>query len=140
MLSYTRRESLELQRDPVRATLALIGSVVLMFVIGYGVNLDVEDMSFAVLDRDRTATSRDYTLNIAGSRYFTEKPEIADYADLDRRMRSGELSLALEMPPGFARDVATAGVRSRSAPGSMAPCRPAPRRCRAMSRACTRIG
>ncbi|MEQ8281248.1 MAG: ribosome-associated ATPase/putative transporter RbbA [Parvibaculum sp.] len=106
MLSYTRRESLELQRDPVRATLALIGSVVLMFVIGYGVNLDVEDMSFAVLDRDRTATSRDYTLNIAGSRYFTEKPEIADYADLDRRMRSGELSLALEMPPGFARDVA----------------------------------
>ncbi len=106
MFSYTRREALELQRDPVRATLALIGSVVLMFVIGYGINLDVEDMSFAVLDRDRTATSRDYTLNIAGSRYFTEEPEIADYADLDRRMRAGELSLALEIPPGFARDVA----------------------------------
>ncbi|MDP1627305.1 MAG: ribosome-associated ATPase/putative transporter RbbA [Parvibaculum sp.] len=106
MFSYTRREALELQRDPVRATLALIGSVVLMFVMGYGINLDVEDMSFAVLDRDRTATSRDYTLNIAGSRYFTEGPEIADYADLDRRMRAGELSLALEIPPGFARDIA----------------------------------
>ncbi|MDO8837802.1 MAG: ribosome-associated ATPase/putative transporter RbbA [Parvibaculum sp.] len=106
MFSYTRRETLELRRDPVRATLALIGSVVLLFVIGYGINFDVEDMTFAVLDRDRTTTSRDYVLNISGSRYFTERPAIVDYDDLDRRMRAGELSLALEIPPGFARDIA----------------------------------
>ena len=106
MFSYTRRETLELLRDPVRATMALIGSVVLLFVIGYGINFDVEDMTFAVLDRDRTTTSRDYVLDISGSRYFIERPAIVDYDDLDRRMRAGELMLALEIPPGFARDVA----------------------------------
>jgi len=106
MFAYTRREALELRRDPIRATLAILGSVILMFVIGYGINMDVENLSFAVLDRDDTTISRDYTLQIAGSRYFTEKAPITDYNDLDLRMRNGELSLALEIPPGFGRDVA----------------------------------
>jgi len=106
MLAYTRRESLELRRDPIRATLATIGSVILLFVMGYGISMDIENLSFAVLDRDDTAISRDYVLQIAGSRYFTEKRPITDYADLDARMRGGELSLAIEIPPGFGRDVA----------------------------------
>jgi ribosome-dependent ATPase len=105
MFSYTRREALELQRDPIRGTLAVLGSVILMFVIGYGINLDVEDLTFAVLDRDDSTISRDYVLDIAGSRYFIEKEPIRDYADMDRRMRDGELSLAIEIPPGFGRDV-----------------------------------
>jgi len=106
MLSYARRETLELRRDPIRATLALLGTLILMFVMGYGISLDVEDLTFAVLDRDQTAISRDYTLNLAGSRYFIERPPIADHDDLDRRMRSGEVGLAIEIPPGFGRDLA----------------------------------
>ncbi|KAB2659395.1 ribosome-associated ATPase/putative transporter RbbA [Brucella tritici] len=105
MLAYTRREALELKRDPIRATLAILGSVILMFVIGYGINLDVENLKFAVLDRDDTTISRDYTQQIAGSRYFSEQPPITDYDDLDRRMRDGEISLAIEIPPNFAADV-----------------------------------
>ncbi|MBL9084225.1 MAG: ribosome-associated ATPase/putative transporter RbbA [Planctomycetales bacterium] len=105
MFSFARREALELRRDPIRGTLALLGSVILMFVMGYGLTLDVEDLTFAVLDRDQTTVSRDYVLNLAGSRYFIEHAPISDYGNLDRRMRSGELSLAIEIPPGFARDL-----------------------------------
>jgi ribosome-dependent ATPase len=106
LFSYSRREALELLRDPIRATLALLGSVILMLIMGYGITMDVEDLSFAVLDRDQTTVSRDYTLDLAGSRYFTERAPIADDRELDRRMRSGELSVAIEIPPGFARDLA----------------------------------
>ena len=105
MMAYALREALELRRDPIRSALATLGSIVLMFVMAYGLNLDVDNLSFAVLDRDDTTISRDYALQIAGSRYFTQKPPIADYADLDRRMRSGEISLAIEIPSGFARDL-----------------------------------
>ncbi len=105
MLAYTRREALELKRDPIRATLAILGSVILMFVIGYGINLDVEDLKFAVLDRDDTTISRDYTQQIAGSRYFSEQVPITDYDDLDRRMRDGKISLAIEIPPNFGANV-----------------------------------
>ena len=104
MYSYLWREALELQRDPIRASLALGGSILLMFVIGFGISMDVEDLRYAVLDRDNTTLSRDYALQLSGSRYFIEQPAITGYDDLDRRMRSGELSLAIEIPPGFMRD------------------------------------
>jgi len=104
--SYTLRETLELRRDPVRGTLALLGTALLMFIMGYGINLDVENLSYAMLDRDQTILSQNYALNLSGSRYFVEKPPITDYTDLDQRMRSGELSLAIEIPSGFARDIA----------------------------------
>ncbi len=109
MLSYTHREQLELRRDPIRATLAILGSVILMFVIGYGINMDVEDLSFAILDRDDSSISRDYALNIAGSRYFIEHAPLTSYEEMDRRMRDGELSLAIELPPGFGRDLLRGG-------------------------------
>jgi ribosome-dependent ATPase len=106
MFAYTQRETLELQRDPIRATLAIVGSIILMFVMGYGINTDVENLAFAVLDHDETTISRDYALQISGSRFFTEQSPITSYDDLDQRMRSGDLSLAIEIPPGFGRDVA----------------------------------
>lgn len=105
LLAYARREALEIWRDPIRLTFALLGSVLLMFILGYGITMDVENLPFAVLDRDRTQQSRDYIRNIAGSRYFIERPPIFDDAELDRRMRSGELSVAIEIPAGFGRDL-----------------------------------
>ena len=103
--SYTLREALELGRDPVRLTLALLGTVILLFIMGFGISMDVEDLRFAVLDRDQSGLSRGYTLSLAGSRYFVERPPITDYAQLDDRMQSGELSLAIEIPSGFGRDL-----------------------------------
>lgn len=106
LLSYAWRESLELARDPIRATMALVGSIILLFVMGYGITMDVDDLTFAVLDRDQTGLSQNYSMSIAGSRYFVEKPPLQSYDDLDQRMRSGDIALAIEIPPGFARDVA----------------------------------
>jgi ribosome-dependent ATPase len=106
MFSYARREALELRRDPMRAALALAGTMILMLVIAYGISLDVEHLSFAVLDRDQTTVSNNYALQFIGSpRYFVEHAPIRDYADLDRRMRSGELALAIEIPPDFGRNL-----------------------------------
>lgn len=105
LLAYGRREARELLRDPIRMAFAFIGSALLMLILGYGITLDVEDLSFAVLDRDQTPQSRDYVAAVAGSRYFLEHPAIADAESLDERMRAGELSLAIEIPPGFGRDL-----------------------------------
>lgn len=105
LLSFSWRESLELRRDPIRLTLASLGSVILMIVLGYGISMDVEDLKFAVLDFDQTIASQSYVNDLAGSRYFDEQPPLVDHADIDRRMRAGEISLALEIPPDFAADV-----------------------------------
>ncbi len=105
LLGYAYRESLELRRDPIRLAFALLGSVLLMFVLGFGISLDVEGLRFAVLDRDQSPESRAYVQNIAGSRYFIERPPITDTAALDRRMNNGELALAIDIPADFGRDL-----------------------------------
>ncbi len=99
------REMLELMRDPIRATLALFGALILMVVMGFGINMDVEDLRYAVLDRDQSGLSRSYALDLKGSRYFIEQKPVLHYGEIDKRMRSGELSLVVEIPPNFGRDL-----------------------------------
>jgi ribosome-dependent ATPase len=103
LFGYAYKESLELLRDPVRLTFALLGTVFLMFTMGYGITMDVEDLRFSVLDNDKTPQSRDYIQNISGSRYFLEQPEIRSKEEMDTRMSNGELSLAFEIPSGFGK-------------------------------------
>ena len=45
-----------------------------MILLSYGMTFDVDELRFAALDLDRTPQSRDYIQNIAGSRYFDERP------------------------------------------------------------------
>ena len=105
VLAVAHREALELLRDRVRLAFALFGTMLLMLFFGYGITMDVEGLSFAALDRDNTPESRAYIQEFAGSRYFVERLPITDGAALEHRLRAGEISLALEIPPGFGRDL-----------------------------------
>lgn len=103
--AYARREALELVREPVRLAFAILGPILLMLAFGYGISFDVENLAYAALDRDRSAESRAFLQEFGASRYFVERPPIASHAELDRRLSSGELKLAIEVPPGFGRDL-----------------------------------
>lgn len=105
LLAYSLRETLEIKRDPIRLTFAFLGTVILMFVLGYGISMDVDDINFAVLDRDQSPESRDYIRNMDGSTFFTEKAPLYDDAEMDRRMRSGDISLAVEIPPDYGKQL-----------------------------------
>ncbi len=105
LLAYTRREALEFWRDPVRLAFALLGTAFLMVVFGVGITTDVDHLRFAALDRDHTPESRAYIEEFSGSHYFDAEPALASYADLERRLQRGDLNVAVEIPPGFGRDV-----------------------------------
>jgi ribosome-dependent ATPase len=98
LLAYARREQLELLRDPIRLAFALAGALFLMLIFGYGLNMDVEDVRFAVLDQDGSRESRDYARAYQGSHYFVSAPH-------RRRRRAGaahargELSVAIGSRP-----------------------------------------
>ncbi|CBS90565.1 ribosome-associated ATPase/putative transporter RbbA [Azospirillum lipoferum] len=105
LLAYAWRETLELRRDPVRLTVALLGTVLLMLVFGFGITMDVENLTFAVLDHDRTPESRAYIEQFDGSRSFRATPPAVDARDLSLRLQRGEASLTIEIPEGFGRDL-----------------------------------
>ena len=105
LFAYTIRETLELLRDPIRLGFALFGTALLMLVFGFGISTDVNNLSFAVLDHDQSHESRAYLEELRGSTYFVEKSPLADYAELEKRLQSGDIKAAVEIPPGFGRDI-----------------------------------
>ncbi len=106
LLACTIRETLELLRDPIRIGFAVFGTTFLMLVFGFGISTDVNSLTFAVLDHDRSHESRAYLEALRGSSYFVEKPPLADYSDLEKRLSDGEIDAGIEIPPGFGRDIA----------------------------------
>ena len=105
LLAYAIREALELLRDPIRLGFSLFGTTLLMLVFGFGVSTDVNNLSFAVLDRDQSPESRAYLSELRGSTYFNEKAPLNSYAELDSRLKSGDISAAIEIPPNFGTDI-----------------------------------
>jgi ribosome-dependent ATPase len=103
--AYARRETMELLRDPIRVSFALVGPVILMLAFGYGITFDVENLNYAAFDQDQTPESRRLLESFSGSHYFSERPPISSTAELERRMRSGELAVVVEIPAGFGRDL-----------------------------------
>jgi ribosome-dependent ATPase len=105
LLAYAIREGLELLRDPIRLGFALLGTALLMTVFGAGISTDVNNLSFAVLDRDNSPESRAYLEELRGSAYFVEKAPLADQANLETRLQSGDIKAGVEIPPEFGRDI-----------------------------------
>jgi ribosome-dependent ATPase len=103
--AFARREAIELRHDAVRLGFAILGPILLMIVFGYGISLDVNHLTFGVLDFDGTASSRAYADSYRGSQYYDERAPIRDYAELDRRLRNGELRFAVEIPSGYSDDL-----------------------------------
>ncbi|WKL55121.1 ribosome-associated ATPase/putative transporter RbbA [Pseudomonas kielensis] len=105
LIAVASREGKELLRDKVRLAFALAGALFMMVIFGYGISLDVEKLAFAVYDQDQTPQSRAYLEAFRGSRYFAEQAPIQDARQLHQRLQRSEIKLALEIPPGFGRDL-----------------------------------
>jgi ribosome-dependent ATPase len=81
----------------------------MMFVFGFGITTDVEDIRYASLDLDQTPESRAYLEAFAGSRYFLERPPLYTADQMKRRLEANAMSLAIEVPPSFGRDLRRSG-------------------------------
>ena len=106
ILAYTRNETMQIVRDPVRLAFAFIGSALLMLVFGFGITTDVENIRYASLDLDQSPESRLYLEQFAGSRrYFDDAPPARSASEALERMQSDDVSVVLEIPPRFGKDL-----------------------------------
>jgi ribosome-dependent ATPase len=103
--AYAHNETMQILRDPVRLAFAFLGSALLMLVFGFGITSDVERIRFASLDLDRTPESHDYVDTFAGSiPYFHRTPQAYSADEALNRLQSDDVTVVLEIPPGFGRD------------------------------------
>lgn len=101
--AFARREAMEILRDPIRLAFALFGPLLLMVAMGYGISFDVENLPYAVLDHDRSAESRTLLENYSASRYFDQRPDLTGHVSLDKRLQTGEVKVAVEVPANYGK-------------------------------------
>jgi len=116
MWAYSRNEAVQILRDPVRLAFAFVGSAVLMLLFGFGITSDVKHIRYSVFDQDQTAESRAYVEQFRGSpEYFKTTPVVNSYDEALKRLQSDDISMVVEIPPSFGRD-----LRRQSGPQAFA--------------------
>ncbi|MFX0541869.1 ribosome-associated ATPase/putative transporter RbbA [Roseovarius sp. S4756] len=101
LFAFTTREAMQVRRDPVRLVFSFVGSAVLLLIMSFGISQEVREIPFAAFDQDHSPESRAYLSSFEDSEWFLERSRIGGADELERRMASGELALALQIPPDF---------------------------------------
>ena len=106
MLAYSRNETIQIMRDPIRLAFAFMGSALLMIVCGFGITTDVEHVRMAVFDRDQSQDSRTYIEQFRSvDRYFRWEPPVYSEDEALARLRADAVSTVIEIPTNFSRDL-----------------------------------
>lgn len=108
LFAMARKEVIQLRRDTRSLILAFAMPVFLVVVFGYAITWDVNDLSTAVVDHDRSARSRELADALQASGYFTIRARPEQVADLEPLLDRGRVQVAIVIPPGFARDLGAA--------------------------------
>jgi len=95
------KEWRETLRDRMFFLLAFLLPVLWITIFGYGLVQDVENIPFAVVDRDHSALSRDYLYRFIESRYFSFQGYLPSEKEADALLQSGKIRAAIFVPEKF---------------------------------------
>ncbi len=105
LLAFLKKEFRQLFRDKKMRFVIFAPPIVMMFVFGYSVNMDVSEVGMVLLDYDRTAESRAFAELFTGSGYFALKKNVLSQSDIDRALDSGECEVAFVIEKNFGRNI-----------------------------------
>lgn len=97
------KEMRELTRDPITVWLALLMPLVMLFLFGYAVTLDVDDIRLGVLDQDATPASRELVDRFTATDYFALKRQFRTRGEVEEALQRGRVRVALVIPRNFER-------------------------------------
>lgn len=100
-----RKELKQVARDPKSRPILFVAPIMQMLLLGFAATTDVKDIRTLVVDQDRTAESRALVDAYRASGYFDLAVFSDRAADAPAALDRGEVTLALTIPPGFARDM-----------------------------------
>jgi ABC-2 type transport system permease protein len=103
--ALTRKEFIQMSRDVRSLVAALFNPLLMIFLFGYALSLDVDRIPTLILDRDQTPVSRDLTHRLTDSRYFSLVRYIDTEKEIDVALARREALMALVIPNDFASKV-----------------------------------
>jgi len=88
LLAVVRKEVIQIRRDPRSLGMAFIIPMILLFLYGYALTLDVDNLKTIVYDQDKSATSREFLEQFSATRYFTRVATAENYRDVESALYS----------------------------------------------------
>ncbi|QSV44303.1 ABC transporter permease [Geobacter benzoatilyticus] len=105
--AVARKEFIHILRDPRSLGMGIAIPMLLLFLFGYALTLDVDRVPLMVWDQSGTTESRDLISRFSGSRYFTLTGHAVTYREIERAIDRRDVLMALVIPPDFARKLRT---------------------------------
>lgn len=108
LLAFLKKEFRQIFRDKKMRFVIFAPPIIMMFIFGYSINMDVDRVQMVLLDYDRSAQSRSFAERFTSSGYFNVQKHLLTQRDIDRALDSGESEFALIIEKNFGKNI-TAG-------------------------------
>ena len=103
-----RKEFLQIRRNPFLPRLIVAYPVLVMLIMPLIMTMDVRDLNIAIVDLDRSATSRRIASHIGASEYLSFTVATPDFQLAMKHLEKGTVDAIVEIPSDFERDMAVA--------------------------------
>ena len=105
MFAVARKETVEMFRDRIRMVANFIVPIIIMFIFSSGLNLDIKDLPFVVLDFDNSKESRQYIDAYTNSEYYNYIGNVNSEAEASKVLKQGKAKFYIDIPANFGRQL-----------------------------------
>ena len=103
--AIAKKEMLQIIRDPLSLAMGFMMPVLLLFIFGYAISLDVDDITTIVYDQDRSSMSRELVADLSASGYFKVVRFAEQEREIEQYLDAGTARVGLTIPVDFSRDL-----------------------------------
>ena len=105
LLAVVRKELHHIVRDRMTFVLVLLTPIALLFVFAYALTVEIKHVPVAVLDYDRTSTSRAFVSQVTEGADLYLYAQVGSLDEINALLTRGDIKAALVIGPGFERDL-----------------------------------
>ncbi len=105
-----RKELLAVLKDARTRNMLMLQPVLQCLLFGYAATLDLNNVPYAVLDRDRSTASSALLAKLDGSGLFHRIANLTDAADMRRLIDNQQVLVAIQIEPDFQQRLAEGNV------------------------------
>ncbi len=103
--AITRKEFHHIVRDRSTLILVVFTPMITLLLMAYALTVELQHIPIAVLDYDRSATSRDFVQQITAGNDLDLYAQVGSIEEIETLLMHGEVKAALVIDPNFSRDL-----------------------------------
>jgi ABC-2 type transport system permease protein len=105
--AVAKKEIIQIWRDPLSLTIAFLMPLIQLFIFGYAITFDINNINAVVYDRDRSYESRELVSEMSSSGYFSIIGHIDSYKEVDSYIDLNKAKVAVIIPEDFSKAIKT---------------------------------